>query len=238
MKRHRVLVVVSLLPVAAATGFAACIAWLGYDSDRPSQCAGTVRYGSLTEGRRLPYAGENYRAYSLLGFLFGRTFVHSAVRDAMREAYAELRQSHPELRFVYAEGGWPWGGRFAPHRTHANGTAVDFQVPVRTLDGRVSELPTSLLNLFGYAIRFDATGRAGAHMLDFDAMGAHLLALDRAARKRGIPIRRVIFNAGLQPKLAATEPGSLALRRLPFNKGRAWVPHDEHYHVEFDVPCR
>jgi hypothetical protein len=61
-----------------------------------------------------PYSGDNYRAYSALGFLLGRTFVHSSVRNAMRDAYADLSKSHPELRFVYAESGWPWGGGFAP----------------------------------------------------------------------------------------------------------------------------
>ena len=50
-------------------------------------------------------------------FLLGRTFVHEAVRNTMRDAYAGLSKSRPELRFVYAETGWPWGGRFAPHKT-------------------------------------------------------------------------------------------------------------------------
>jgi len=237
MKLRRILIVALLLPMAAAAGFASYIAWLGIDSDRPSTCHGTVRNGSLKEGRRLPYAGENYRAYSLLGFILGRTFVHSAVRDAMRDAYADLNQSHPELRFVYAEGGWPWGGRFAPHRTHANGTAMDFHVPVRTLDGQVSELPTSPFTGFGYLVRFDRTGksRSGSLMLDFEAMGKHLLALDRAAHARGFRIRRVIFNVGLQPKLREAKSGALAMTRLAFNARDSWVPHDEHYHVVFDV---
>jgi hypothetical protein len=26
--------------------------------------------------------------------------------------------------------------------------------------------------------------------------------------------------------------------RLGFNKQQAWVKHDEHYHVDFDVQCR
>ena len=150
---------------------------------------------SLEGGCRLPYSGDNYRAYSVLGFLLGRTFVHSAVRNAMRDAYADLSKSHPELRFIYAETGWPWGGGFAPHKTHANGTSVDFHVPVRTLDGQVSQLPASPLNKFGYSLEFDNSGRSGSYRLDFEAMALHLLALDRAARANGIRIRRVIFDA-------------------------------------------
>jgi penicillin-insensitive murein endopeptidase len=236
--KRRVLLAACLLPAFAAAGFMGYVAWLGLEQARPSVCRGTATNGSLEAGRRLPRAGENYRAYSVLGFLAGRTFVHSAVRDAMRDAYLDLSRSRPELRFVYAEGGWPWGGRFAPHKTHANGTSVDFHVPVRTLGGEVAELPTSPFNLFGYAVRFDSAGRSGPHRLDFEAMGLHLLALDRAAQAHGIGIRRVIFDIGLHKRLAATEPGAEAIKRLPFNTRQAWVRHDEHYHIDFAVPCR
>jgi penicillin-insensitive murein endopeptidase len=238
MTLRRVLAVAGLLSVAAGAGFAGYIAWLGIDGGRPSVCRGSAVSGSLEGGRRLPYSGDNYRAYSFALYAAGRTFVHSAVRDAMRDAYAELYKSRPELRFIYAESGWPWGGRFAPHRTHANGTSVDFHVPVRTPDGTVSELPTSPLQLFGYGVRFDGDGRSGALSLDFEAMGEHLLALDKAARAHGIRIRRVIFDIRLQPRLAATKTGAAALDRMAFNSRQAWVPHDEHYHVDFEVPCR
>jgi penicillin-insensitive murein DD-endopeptidase len=238
MKARRILLGACLLPAIATAGFAGFVGWLGIDTGRPSSCRGTVAAGSLESGRRLPLSGENYRAYSILGFLLGRTFMHGTVRDVVRDAYADLGKSRPELRFLYAESGWPWGGSFPPHKTHANGTSVDFHVPVRTVDGQVSELPTSPFNLFGYAIQFDTTGRTGAHKLDFEAMGLHLLALDRTAHTHGIKIRRVIFDLGLQPKLAATGPGSQAMARLAFNKQQAWVRHDEHYHVDFDVPCR
>ena len=117
--------------------------------------------------------------------------MHGAVRDAVRDAYAHVYKSRPELRFVYGESGWPWGGRFPPHKTHANGTSVDFFVPVRSEGDKVAEVPTSLLNRYGYDLRFDKSGRYGGLKLDFEAMGEHLLALDKAARAHGIRIRRV-----------------------------------------------
>ena len=235
---RRALIRVGLVPVLAAVVFVLWIGWLGADWGRASTCHGTVVSGSLEGGRRLPYSGENYRAYSLLGFLAGRTFVHQSVRDTMRDAYAQLSKSNPDLRFVYAESGWPWGGSFAPHKSHANGTAADFHVPVRTLDGQVSELPTSPFNQFGYSVEFDKAGQAGSYKIDFEAMALHLLALDRAATAHGIRIRRVIFDVDLQPRLAATAAGAQGMRRLGFNKRQAWVRHDEHYHVDFDVACR
>jgi penicillin-insensitive murein endopeptidase len=238
MKVRRVLVALFLPPAAAAAGFVGYIAWLGIDGGRPSVCHGNVVHGSLERGRRLPYSGDNFRAYGLFGFAIGRTFMHSAVRDTVRDAYAELAKSHPELRFVYAESGWPWGGRFWPHKSHANGTAVDFLVPARTDDGRVAELPTTPLNAYGYGVEVDHNGRSGALKVDFDAIGEHLLALDKAARAHGIRIARVILDLHLQPLLAASKPGAAAMARLQFNRRQAWVPHDEHYHVDFEVECR
>jgi len=235
MKILRVPLAICALSVFTTAGLA------GYSTSehgQPSVCYGDAVSGRLEGGRRLPYSGENYRAYSMLGFGLGRTYVHSIVRDVMLDAYAELTKSHPELRFIYGESGWATGGRFRPHKGHANGTAVDFFVPVRTLEGRVSLLPISSFNLMGYAIQFDRNGRSGSSTIDFEAMALHLLALERAAHAHGIGIRRVIFDINLQPKLAATRSGRQVMGLLAFNKQQAWVRHDEHYHVDFRVPCR
>jgi penicillin-insensitive murein endopeptidase len=86
MTLRRALFSAALAPVAIALGFAAYVAGLGLLGGRASICYGSVANGSLQGGRRLPYAGDNYRAYSLLGFLLGRTFAHAAVRDTMRDA--------------------------------------------------------------------------------------------------------------------------------------------------------
>lgn len=236
-KRRRPLVLLGL-PLAALLAYTGWLMWLGREFGPDSRCYGTTSNGRLEGPRRLPYSGENYRSYILLGYLAGRTFMHRSVRDATLASYVTVAQQRPELRFVYAETGWPWGGRFAPHKTHANGTSVDFHVPVRTLDGAVAELPASPLNKLGYSIDFDSSGRSGGMQLDFEAMALHLLALDKAARASGIGITRVIFDVRMQPKLFATEAGARAARTLPFSKSQSWVPHDQHYHVDFAVPCK
>ncbi len=232
-KLFRFLLLVLLLPPLAYAGF---VWFLATTANRASVCRGNVVTGRLEGGTRIPYSGENFRAYSLIGFLAGRTFVHSAVRDTVRDAYAELARTRPELRFVYAESGWPWGGPLPPHKTHANGTIVDFHVPVRTSDGAVAEVPTHILNKFGYALDFDRNGQSGDYRIDFEAMALHLLALEKAAANHGIRIQTVIFDAPLQAKLFATPQGA-QLRRLNFT-GQAWIRHDEHYHVNFAVPCK
>ena len=38
------------------------------------------------------------------------------------------------------------------------------------------------------------------------------------------------------PGLFKTAHGD-ALRKLPFMQGKPWIRHDEHYHVDFAVPC-
>jgi penicillin-insensitive murein DD-endopeptidase len=238
VKLRRRTVLFGALPVISLAAYVGLIAWLGIDRQQPSICRGTVNAGSLQGARRLAYQGDNYRAYSIAGYVLGRTFVHGTVRDAMRDAYVALGREHPALRFVYAESSWPWGGRLDPHKSHRNGTAVDFHVPVRTADGQVEELPTSVFNLFGYGVDFDKSGRSGALRIDFEAIALHLLALERAARNHGIGIQRVIFDVELQPKLFATASGGRLRDRLSFNQTQSWVRHDEHYHVDFDVPCR
>ena len=85
--RWRHLAVTLLLAPAAALGcFLAYVAWAGRDDPRPSVCHGEVGGGRLERGRRLPSAGQNFRAYSVTGYLLGRTFVHSAVREATAAA--------------------------------------------------------------------------------------------------------------------------------------------------------
>lgn len=226
------LIALVLVVVAAISGF---IGWRGLDNGQPSRCVGGVAGGALENGRRMPFWGDNYRAYSLLGWLIGRTFMQGTVRDAIAASYADLAKQHPDLRFVYAESAWPWGGGFAPHKTHQNGTSVDFLVPIRSEGGEVTTAFTWIGNLWGYGINFDRNGQSGAKKIDFAAMAAHLQALEKAARARGISIKRVIFDTQLQPKLLAAAGGA---RQLAFNQQQAWVRHDDHYHVEFNVPCR
>lgn len=143
----------------------------------------------------------------------------------------------PDKLFVYGETGWPAGGRFQPHRTHQNGLSVDFMVPVIDKTGKSIRLPTSPFNQFGYGIEFDRMGQASELQIDFEAMAEHLYALNLAASQRGSGISLVIFDPVLMPKLFQTARGAYLKRTLPFIKGPAWVRHDEHYHIDFAVPC-
>jgi penicillin-insensitive murein endopeptidase len=203
----------------------------------PSRCFGTPSNGRIENAVALPLSGPNFSAYADAARRLGRTYVHDRVQRAVLAAYVELETTQPDQHFVYAETGAPQGGRFYPHRTHQNGLSVDFHVPVRDVQGRPAALPLSPLNRYGYDLEFDADGRLDELRIDFDAINAHLLALDAAARGEGIGLGRVIFDPPYLNKLYAAEGGSEVRQRIRFMPRPAWVRHDEHYHVDFDLRC-
>lgn len=106
--------------------------------------------------------------------------------------------------------------------------------PLRAVLGA---LPASPANQFGYGWEFGSDGRAGELTIDFDAMAEHLYRLSIAAKKRGVGIHQVIFDPAFIPALLRTKHGPYLRRSLPFMKTRPWIRHDEHYHVDFTLPC-
>lgn len=205
--------------------------------DAESLCFGTPAAGRIDNAASLPHHGDNFSTYSTLGWMLGRQHVHSRVRVTLIDAMTSLESSQPGLHTVFGETGWPWGGRFRPHRTHRNGTSVDIMVPVRRDDQSVP-FPSWPWNGFGYAVEFDAQGRYGRYRIDYDAMVAQLLAMHAAARRNGIGIEVVIFDNGFQSALWSAKNGSRLRQSVRFSKLAPWIRHDEHYHVNFSVPCQ
>ncbi|PXX47704.1 penicillin-insensitive murein endopeptidase [Undibacterium pigrum] len=205
---------------------------------KESICYGTVANGWLENGISLPAKGSNFSAYSSLGVSLGRTYVHTAVADIIALAYQQLQQTASDRVFVYGETGWKEGGRIRPHRTHKNGLSVDFMVPVMDAKGISRPLPGSADNKFGYDIDFDAQGRFGEYQIDFTALAEHLYQLDLAAKARGRSLALVIIDPPYQAKLFATPRGAYLQEHVNFMKGKAWIRHDEHYHVDFAIPCK
>lgn len=203
-----------------------------------SQCFGTVSKGRIEGSVKLPTSGPNFTAYSSLAATAGRTHVHAKVEAIITAAYAALQAASPSTTYVYGETGWPSGGRFRPHRTHQNGLSADFFVPVRDAQGKSVPLPTGIGNRFGYDLEFDADARYGEYSIDFPAIAEHLYQLHLAAKARGAGIALVIFDAPFLPRLFATPRGAYLKENLNFMKGKPWVRHDEHYHVDFAVACK
>ncbi len=99
-------------------------------------------------------------------------------------------------------------------------------------------MPTGVTNKFGYGIDFDEKAKFEGYTIDFEAIGEHLYQLDMAAKAKGFGIALVIFEPSFIPKLLATKRGEYLKDKINFMKGKAWIRHDDHYHVDFDIPCK
>lgn len=203
-----------------------------------SVCYGTPSIGRLENGVKLPASGKNFKSYSTLGYQLGRTYVHSQVQRIALKAYEQLLIAAPDKTFMYGETSFAKGGSLKPHRTHQNGTSVDFMVPVMQADGESVPLPANALNKFGYGIDFDAKGKLGDLVIDFEAIAEHLYQLDTAALQSGNGLVIVIFEPQYHSRLFATKRGNYIKKHIHFMEKPAWIRHDEHYHVDFKIACR
>ena len=199
---------------------------------------GTTSNGSLENGSQLPSEGSNFIGYSTVARLAGRTYVHSEVKEIIVSAYKSLEISMPGKVFKYAETGFEEGGQFRPHKTHQNGLSVDFMTPMISPGGVSEHLPTHPFNKFGYNIEIDPEGNYGDLKVDYAALAAHIVELDKEAKRKGYKLWRVIFDPKLRPYLFVTEYGNYLQDNVQFSKKRSWVRHDEHYHVDFEIPCK
>lgn len=211
--------------------------WHTAISGEQSTCYGTTKNGRLENGVEIPNKGKNFIAYSYLASVLGRTYVHSTVNDVVLDAYQSLEKEQPGKVYKYAETGYQQGGSFKPHKTHQNGLSIDFMVPVINRQGESVQLPTNMLNKYGYDIEFDENTSYREYKIDFESMGAHIVALHQAASRHNIKIWRVIFDPKLQPYLLKTKYGEYIRNNIQLSNKRSWVRHDEHYHVDFQIPC-
>lgn len=209
-----------------------------YSTEDKSICYGSTKFGRIEAAVRLPMSGKNFSTYSRLGSLLGRTYVHKKVYASVLLAYKKMLSQKPDTVFVYAETGWRNGGRFRPHKTHQNGLSIDFMVPVLNETNQSVALPTSFTNKLGYGIEFDKNNKYNTLRLDFESMAAHLALLHQSAKQHKIAIWRIFFDPQLQPKLFNTKFGPYIKKHLKFSTRRSWVRHDEHYHVDFKIPCK
>lgn len=95
------------------------------------------------------------------------------------------------------------------------------------------------MNKFGYGLECDEQSRIPGLRIDFDAMAEHLHQISLAAHQHGPTIERIIFDRGLMAKLFSSSRHGEELRRtMSSMKTRAWIRHDEHYHIDFRISCR
>jgi penicillin-insensitive murein DD-endopeptidase len=205
--------------------------------ENESQCFGDTNTGSLKNGWQLPTSGKNFHAYSLIGVMAGRNYVHSSVYRTVLNAYEILQNTNPIVTYIYGETGNKEGGEFKPHKSHRNGLSVDFFVPVVNAEGKIKELDIGVANKLGYNIEFSQEAKYNGLTIDFESIAKHLDALNISAKKEKIGIEVVIFDNQFQKLLFETTTGRKIKNEINFSTKKPWVRHDEHYHVNFRVKC-
>ncbi|MEN0049851.1 MAG: hypothetical protein AAF806_22510, partial [Bacteroidota bacterium] len=132
------------------------------------------------------------------------------------------------------------GGKMLLHRTHQNGLSVDFMVPKKR--GEQQSKWLDWLGLWHYLLEFTDDGRSKINKnieIDFETMGKHILALDRAARKNGLKINKVILKIELKDDFYATESGKKVKQKgIYFARSLSDIVnrvHDDHYHIDFEI---
>jgi len=187
----------------------------------------------------MPYYDKNYRYFSPFSYyILNRGYVHHRVYNTLLTAYKTCETTCPNVRFRLMECANPSGGNMWPHRTHQVGLSADFMVPkirkgqpLRTMDH---------LGVWHYALAFDEKGRLSSRTsIDFESIGRHLLALDDAARRNGLRIKKVIMKIDLKNDFFATPSGKrVKARGIYFARSLPKLVdevHDDHYHVDFTL---
>lgn len=205
---------------------------LWFESDAPSRSTGSVSNGKIENAKRLPFRGANFTSYSFPGYLAGRTFVHEKIRKTVLDAFDICKETCPEVCFLIGETGRKKGGRFMPHRTHQNGLSVDLMTPL--LKNKSPYHSSHLFNLWGYGYEFDENGKTGNISVDYQTLAKWIAALDKASKKNGIQIQKIIFDPILRKQLLKVKGGK-AIQHLPYTKNRVVIRHDDHFHIDFKI---
>lgn len=199
---------------------------------------GKVHAGSLTNGYKLPYSGNNFRYFSPFSyFILGRTYIHSSVYKTVLDSYASCEKELPGTSFRIMECSKKHGGKMSPHRTHQNGLSIDFMTPLKK-NGKQKKA-YNRIGIFRYLLNFDSNGKLNKKVIvDFETMARHILLLDNEAMKNGLGVKKVIFKINLKDELFATKSGAeLKKRGIYFARNlpeRIDKLHDDHYHVDFE----
>ena len=214
---------------------------LSHSNHGQSASRGTYSHGKMDNGYLLPYSGSNFNYFSPFSFfILNSAYVHSRVFNTVIEAYHNCETTSPDTHFRIMECSRPSGGKMLLHRTHQHGLSVDFMVPKKKNGNQFQFFDR--FGLLHYLLEFDTEGKSTLNknvVIDFEAMGRHILALDDAARKNGLYIRMIILKINLKGDLYATDVGR-EIKKRGIYFAQSLPPlidrlHDDHYHVDFGI---
>jgi penicillin-insensitive murein endopeptidase len=210
-----------------------------YQNKGTSKSIGPVHNGKIQNSYLLPYSGKNYKFFSPFSYyILGRAYVHSTVYSTVLDGYKICESKCDGITFRVMECSSKKGGNMFPHRTHQNGKSLDFMTPLIKM-GKQHKF-FDRIGIFRYALNFDKDGELNLNKkvsIDYETMAQHILAMEEAARKNGMYIKKVIFKINLKDNLFATTSGKQLQRSgiyfaqsLPKSIDNL---HDDHYHIDF-----
>ncbi len=235
MKRLFIVITIVLIVM----GLVGCSPEIFHTNTGKSKSKGTSGKGSIENSWLMKRKLPNARYFSLTSYyLLDMGYTHSKLYQTLIDSYKECEQTCPGIQFKYMELGKKKGGKTLLHRTHRNGLSVDFMVPKMKNGEPVRRYDR--LGLSHYLLEFDKDGRLATNKkveIDFETMARHILALDNAAKKNGLRIKKIILKIDLKDNFYATPSGKkVKARGIYF--ARSLTPmvdkmHDDHYHVDF-----
>ena len=173
-----------------------------HDDGKASRSTGTVSNGKLINGKLFPFKGNNFEYFDETSYLAGKAFTHSTIKSIVLNSYKGLETSIPKRKFKIMECSHQHGGKLQPHRTHQNGTSIDFMMPLTQ-----KKQPYYSLDQTGFAhylLSFDDNGKYSLDSsvsIDFDVVATHILTLEKNARQFGYKIKKVIIKLELKDEL-------------------------------------
>lgn len=205
-----------------------------------SKSIGTVSNGKLVNGYKIDRKGANYKFFSLFDYyILGRCYVHSDIYNIVNDSYEKLEKVYPNYVFRIMECSKKKGGRPFPHRTHQNGTSIDFMTPL--IKNGEKKTFYDHIGMWRYVINFNSKGELNGNKkvkIDFDKTAKHILILEASARKNGYRIKKVILETNLKDEIFISKYGKeLKISGIYFVRNLAPkvnALHDDHYHIDLE----
>lgn len=230
-----------LLPIFIIVLVLLSIPELHHQNSGVSESIGTVRDGKLKNGWLMPFRGNNFHYFSYFSYyILNNAYVNHRVYSTLMEAYQVCETSCPNTEFVLMECTRKHGGRMIFHWTHQNGMSVDCMAPTIT-NGNPGSW-SERTGLVHYLFSFNENGQFAFNKkttIDFETMATHIIAIDDAAKKNGLRIRKILFNTSMHDELFGTRAGKILqerdLRFIPHLTDLVNDFHDDHYHIDFEI---
>jgi penicillin-insensitive murein endopeptidase len=205
-----------------------------------STSSGSPSNGTLVNGAKVPFKGDNYKYFDKMSYSMNRCYLNDKILLIVQESYEKLKEYYPDRMFYIMECSNKHGGPMKPHSTHQNGTSIDFMSPLIQNGSIYSKLDDK--GAGHYLMEFNNDGqyiKDTSISIDFDLIAHHILILQEVGKKHGVNVKKVILKTDLKDEFYRTPHGKKVkskgiylVKALP---KRVNDVHDDHFHIDFGI---